>query len=91
LSAVCPTGQEYYQLDKFESCPGLSFDGQKASCEIAITHVPVGDGCCIKARSFYNGRIIPFASMPKELKFEAVEGILNHKIPLLVNMKGGKQ
>ena len=32
-------------------CPHLSFNKDIASCDIAGLIIPIGDGCCIKARA----------------------------------------
>ena len=77
LAETCPIGQTVYKIDQTMPCPGLSFDSQgKATCELAIRGlVPVGDGCCIKARAFKDGVQYDFASLCKETKHAVVESM----------------
>lgn len=65
LHVTCPIGQEIYGDSR--PCPALSFNNNMASCELAGI-VPVGDGCCIKARAYKNGIEYDFASLPSFLK-----------------------
>jgi hypothetical protein len=71
LSETCPVGQATYGVGKHDLCPGLSFQGQKATCAIALTNpeiIGVGAGCCIKARAIRGGVAYNFASLPIWLK-----------------------
>ena len=70
LAETCPIGQTFYKVSKETRCPGLSFDPQgQATCELAIRGiVPIGDGCCIKARAYKDGIEYDFASLCKETK-----------------------
>ena len=81
LSETCPIGMDVYGIEKNIRCPALRFERNKATCLlVAPSLVPVGDGCCIAARAFKDGVQYDFASLPKELKFNAVqskkEGVL---------------
>ncbi len=72
ISETCPAGQFFYRVGKYEPCPGLSFQGTLASCEIAATIDPEiiggGVGCCIKARAIKDGATYDFAALPEQLK-----------------------
>jgi hypothetical protein len=71
LSETCPVGQVTYGVGKYDPCPGLSFQGQTATCEIALTNpeiIGIGPGCCIKARAIRAGVAYDFASLPPWLK-----------------------
>lgn len=71
LSMQCPISIKIYGIQSI--CPALSFENNIASCKYAGTLVPIGDGCCIKARAFKDGVEYDFASLPNELKFIAVK------------------
>lgn len=71
LAETCPIGQEFHGIEKKQSCPSLSFDGEQAECKLAGL-VPIGDGCCIKARAYKDGVEYNFADLPDELKYRAV-------------------
>lgn len=80
LCETCPVGQAIYKVDKHDLCPGLSFKGDKAICEIIKTapepfkvYMGKGAGCCIKARAFRDGQQYDFASLPVELKQAAAK------------------
>ena len=75
LNETCPVGQSIYQVGKYESCPGLSFDGDMAICELMENSsepfkmsMGEGAGCCIKARAYKNGVEFDFASLSPEIK-----------------------
>ena len=70
LAETCIIGQHYYKVKKFDICPGLKFEDQMSSCRISHL-VPLGDGCCLKARAFRHGVQYDFASLPDRLKREA--------------------
>jgi hypothetical protein len=55
------------------TCPLLKFDGQIASCIMAGLLVPIGDGCCIKARAFKDGEVYDYASLPRQHKYFAAQ------------------
>jgi hypothetical protein len=55
----------------------LTFKGVTAECALAGSVVPVGDGCCIKARAYKGGRVFDFASMEPILKFIAAKQLKN--------------
>lgn len=54
-----------------KECPHLTFHGDEAECGLAPTIVPVGDGCCIKAKAYRRGVAYDFAAMPKWKKIIA--------------------
>ena len=74
LSETCPVGIWAYGIAKHEKCPGLSFDGNGiADCALVPQKlVPIGDGCCIKARAFKDGKQYDFASLSPAMKKMAV-------------------
>jgi len=66
LAEPCPSARQH-------PCHHLRFDGDRARCKLARKgKVPIGDGCCIKARAFRKGVEYDFASLPKSLKITAV-------------------
>ena len=80
LSETCPIGQAVYEVGKYELCPGLSFKGNKAICELiksapepAKAFLGKGAGCCIKARAYKDGTEYDFAALPAELKRVAAQ------------------
>ena len=72
LSVTCPVGTAYY--GPVSPCPGLRFNREhRAKCSLVKKGmVPVGDGCCIKARAFKDGVQYDFATLPNTLKRRAV-------------------
>ena len=76
LVEQCPISIEIYGSKK--TCPALTFQNDKAICK-HIDIVPIGDGCCIKARAYKNGIKYDFALLPKELKINAAQNL--RKIP----------
>lgn len=58
-----------------KACPHLYFDGDKADCYLAGIIIPIGDGCCIKARAYKDGVEYDFAALSKEMKIKAVKQI----------------
>ena len=74
LASVCIAGQHVYGLfEKGTRCPGLSFHNGIATCKlVALNLVPIGDGCCIKARAFKNNVEYDFAALPAETKRQIV-------------------
>ena len=75
IAIQCPISLAKY--GKLPICPALSFTNSLASCKYAGIDVPIGDGCCIKARAYKNGIEYDFASLPKELKYRTVKDTLN--------------
>lgn len=74
LAETCPIGQTMHQIGKHDRCPSLSFWNGQASCALAERGlVPIGDGCCIKARAYKDGVEYKFAALPDELKYQAVK------------------
>ena len=76
LSVQCPVSLMKYGEQKF--CPALSFsfDTCIASCDHAGKEVPIGDGCCIKAKAYKNGVEYDFAALPEVIKHIAVADTL---------------
>lgn len=72
LHVTCPIGQAIYRNSR--PCPALLFENDTASCELAGI-VPVGDGCCIKARAYKDGVEYDFASLPSSLKILAAKSL----------------
>jgi len=73
LMETCPIGQQVYGVAKHAQCPGLSFTGDTAACALAGVLVPIGDGCCIKARAIRNGVTYDFAALSPEVKTKCVQ------------------
>jgi len=77
LTEQCPVSISLYG-DNFDVCPALVFNGDVAACLIVKEIpglVPVGDGCCIKARAYKDGVEYDFASLSPELKRQAVNDL----------------
>ena len=72
LYVTCPIGQVMYGDGR--PCPALSFENNTASCELAGI-VPVGDGCCIKARAYKDGKEYDFDSLPPSLKMLTAQSL----------------
>jgi hypothetical protein len=71
ISETCPVGQRIYEIEKHDTCPGLSFKDGIASCQIALIEpeiIGVGAGCCIKATAIKDGVAYDFASLAPFLK-----------------------
>jgi len=71
LSETCPAVRELLGIGKHDPCPELSFDGDVATCRIALAipeMVGAGAGCCIKARAIKGGVTYDFAALPLNLK-----------------------
>ena len=88
LSMTCEVGQAVFGIDRDELCHALVFKGDEAECKLAPHAVPVGDGCCIKARAFKDGEKFDFASLPSELKKIAVKQVRDRAF--FVIAKGGE-
>jgi len=86
LSEVCSIGQEHYRVEKYSKCPGLLFNGSIATCNI-VDVIPIGDGCCIKAKAYKDGIEFNVADLPVIMKFGIVQDIKLKKI-LALNRKG---
>lgn len=68
ITTTCAVGRGIYGVIDAQ-CPALVFDGVEASCLlVAEGLVPVGDGCCINARCYKDGKVYDFAGLPKEVK-----------------------
>jgi hypothetical protein len=65
LAEQCPISITTHGVKS--TCPSLSFDGKLSSCGMAGI-VPIGDGCCIKARCYKDGQEYDFASLPPNMK-----------------------
>jgi len=74
LSTTCIAGQAYHGIGELDRCPSLRFNRQgRAKCSLVKRGlVPVGDGCCIKARAYRHGVEYDFAALPAKLKRRAV-------------------
>ena len=83
LSETCMIGMEHYNIKKYVLCPALEFNDKGIStCGLSYI-VPIGDGCCIKARAVKSGIEFNIADLPKKTKFKIVEGIRKGITPLL--------
>ena len=81
-SAVCPTGQEVYRVQREDRCPGLTFEDGLAVCALALNAretqarfvLGIGLGCCIKARAIAKGVTYDFAMLPPHIKRALAQG-----------------
>lgn len=82
LASTCPLGMLFFGgSDPGSRCPGLSIDGGVASCALVGQGlVPVGDGCCIKARCYRGGVEYDYASLKDETKKKVVARILSRDL-----------
>lgn len=81
VNEQCPVSIEVYGVK--DSCPALSFNGDEASCAL-VGIVPVGDGCCIKARIFMRGEgERDYSSLSSAQKRLVVQRILDDKSMLI--------
>lgn len=81
LAETCPIGQIAHRITKQDRCPSLHFDGSQASCALAEKLVPIGDGCCIKARAYKDGIEYNFADLPDHLKIQVVSDMRRKHAP----------
>ncbi len=52
-----------------KKCPVFELgDNGQSVCRLANFLVPIGDGCCIKARCFRGDTVYDFAALPGEVK-----------------------
>ena len=86
LSMTCEIGQRVFNIPEDELCHALVFESNVAVCRLAPYAVPVGDGCCIKARIFICGVEYQFASLPIPFKKMAASQV--RKNALLLISKG---
>lgn len=70
LSETCLVGMKVYGIGKSDKCSALSFEDNTATC-LLVMSVPIGDGCCIKARAFKDGKEYDFAALPVAFKLGA--------------------
>ena len=78
LAETCPAGQMYHRIGKYTPCPSLRFTrgARWAVCDLVpLGLVPIGDGCCIKARAYKDGVEYDFASLPSDLKFQVTSSM----------------
>lgn len=76
LAETCPIGQYVFGIGKHDLCNALLFP-DRAFCTLAEKGlVPIGDGCCIKARAYKNGIEYDFASLPSEVKHDVARKLL---------------
>jgi hypothetical protein len=74
LAETCPIGQLVYRIKKDDKCPALTFNDNIAHCNLVeFGLVPVGEGCCIKARAYRNGIEYDFSELPVDIKYRAVK------------------
>ena len=62
-----------------EMCPQLQFTDDMARCALAGLIVPVGDGCCISARCFKDGKVYDFAALPANWKRALAQKLLDDR------------
>lgn len=89
LSGVCPAGLARYGIkhdDQKQRCPGLMFDGDKSSCQIALQSpalmedLGMGAGCCIKARVISPDRVVAFEELPDKTKIIIAQKVRYNQI-----------
>jgi hypothetical protein len=80
LAETCIVARANFNIQKNDPCPALSFnaDGIATCGLVAYNLVPIGDGCCIKARAYKDGIEYNFSDLPSELKFRAVRDMKKH-------------
>ena len=88
LSMTCEIGQLIFDIRRDELCHALVFEGDVAVCKLAPYAVPVGDGCCIRARAYRDGVKYDFASLPPDKKKLAVEQV-QKRVVFQIWKKGG--
>ena len=68
----------HYGVEKRGKCPALSFDSyQIAECELAYYNlIPIGDGCCMKARVYKQNIEYQFAGLVEPWKRGIVQSVL---------------
>lgn len=76
LHEQCPISIELH--GKKDICPVLSFNGETAVCGLAMI-VPIGDGCCIKARAYKDNIEYDFASLPSIMKIGVAQDLKKSK------------
>ncbi len=74
LFETCIISRQTYNIGEKDYCPALTFDSGEATCHLT-SRVPIGDGCCIKAKAYKDGMSYDFALLPKQLKIKAVQQI----------------
>lgn len=80
LALTCHVGQVEYDVPERTACPGVRFNGARAKCpQVKHNLIPVGDGCCIKARAYKDGIEHDFASLPDQLKRRAVADLVRNR------------
>ncbi len=89
---ICPKGKEcgaysiFMGEEDFNICNCLIFDmvENKFTCalveELGEKDLGIGEGCCIKARAYKDGKEFDFASLPPEMKRGAAIGTLLQRI-----------
>lgn len=89
LAETCPVGCDIYRVSKHTRCPGLSFEGDMAVCDVlnvlADWNIPgedakvtmgIGEGCCILARAIgKDGKVYNYADLSDETKRGIVRGL----------------
>jgi len=76
----------HHGIGKFEPCPSLEFDDKGiAKCNLVEPGlVPVGDGCCIKARAYKDGKEFDFAGLRPAMKSRAVADLRRSRMMRMV-------
>lgn len=79
LIETCPVAREFYKIEKYDSCPALSFSNtEEAKCNLVrYGLIPVGDGCCIAARGFKDGKKYDIASLLDNMKYNIARNMRN--------------
>lgn len=89
LSETCPIGKSFYGVRRTDKCPGLSFNKDTATCELAgkfhDTIIGIGAGCCIKAKGIKDGVEFDFADFYPNCKKAMVLLARKGKILLFSN------
>lgn len=78
LHETCPIGMYFYKISKDTVCLGLSFTGNIANCAL-LSVIPIGDGCCIKARVYKDRIEFDFSALPVELKTNCSKSLRKQK------------
>lgn len=80
LMEVCKIGLHVFQRSKESTsqCQGLTFKDNIATCSLSNI-VPLGDGCCIKARAYKDGVEYDFALLSKDFKIKAANDIIKRR------------
>ena len=78
LFETCMVARLRFNVSKTSKCPALVFNKNIATCLLSDV-IPIGDGCCIKARAYKNGIEYNFADLNPKMKVKAVKQIKKEK------------